>query len=145
MHGGTSSPTQEHRQAKGPHDTLSLAADCCTTALSHGSFLKSMHERETRLGRTDGFLWKQFVVCTNAYAVPLWAAEPLPLPSTLSLCSGSLARKRNALLQLAGWPVATVNPASLKNEESQQHPDIFVCDGTSQPWPAFWKEHRRFG
>jgi len=37
-------------------------------------FLRSIHERDIGWGRTRGFVWKQFVVCTNVYATPLWIA-----------------------------------------------------------------------
>lgn len=35
-------------------------------------FLHSIHLRDVAQGRANGFLWKQFFVCTNAYAAPLW-------------------------------------------------------------------------
>ena len=37
-------------------------------------FLHSIHARDIRIGRTDGFLWKQFVVPANLFTVPLWIA-----------------------------------------------------------------------
>ena len=37
------------------------------------------------------------------------------------------------------------NRYGVKNEETQEHPDIFVCRGLRQPWPEFWKQFRRFG
>jgi len=37
------------------------------------------------------------------------------------------------------------NSLGVKNEESEDHPDIFVCGGPRQPWPEFWKDHQRFG
>ncbi len=275
-------------------------------------FLQFIHQRDVRLGRTDGFLWKQIVVCVNIYAAPLWATglgscwrNPRYRPVTFmftvpfallllgqrnlllsrsrlsdtdrrgrddlcamapnpvlamasdppgSLLRGSLRCRRLHLrlclaarfqrpphalrarqkrgpprriglgrsrpnrrrdpqylasspeirrsdrrgklqgtgrhrsarsrvrtshshqhdeLRLAAWlsPPAAVNPyrpwlltrgcqdlftacrlaghndnaAILNNEESREHPDIFVCGGPDQPWPKFWKEHRKFG
>ena len=35
-------------------------------------FLHSIHQRDIRLGRANGFVLKQFFVCTNFYATPLW-------------------------------------------------------------------------
>ncbi len=35
-------------------------------------FLHSIHQRDMRLGRANGFVLKQFFVCTNFYATPLW-------------------------------------------------------------------------
>ena len=37
------------------------------------------------------------------------------------------------------------NGEGVKNEESEYHPDIYVCGGPRQPWPEFWKTHQRFG
>lgn len=31
------------------------------------------------------------------------------------------------------------------NEETLEHPEIFVCRGLRQSWPDFWKSYRRFG
>jgi hypothetical protein len=33
----------------------------------------------------------------------------------------------------------------VKNEESQGHPDIFVCGSPRLPWPEFWKEFQNYG
>jgi hypothetical protein len=44
--------------------------------VNHGfisiDFLRTIHARDVRIGRTDGFLWKQFVVPANLFTVPLW-------------------------------------------------------------------------
>ena len=37
------------------------------------------------------------------------------------------------------------NSIGVKNEESEAHPDIFVCGPPRTPWPEFWKDHQRFG
>jgi 4-amino-4-deoxy-L-arabinose transferase-like glycosyltransferase len=37
-------------------------------------FLHHIHLRDVGLGRANGFVWKQFVICTNAYSAPLWIA-----------------------------------------------------------------------
>lgn len=37
------------------------------------------------------------------------------------------------------------NSLGVKNEESQDHPDIFVCASPRLPWPEFWKEYQAFG
>lgn len=47
-----------------------------------------------------------------------------------------------ASCQLAGH---TGNRFGVKNEETEDHPDIFVCRGLLQPWPQFWKEFRYYG
>lgn len=37
------------------------------------------------------------------------------------------------------------NRYDVENEESQDHPDIFVCRGPRQPWLALWKSLKHFG
>lgn len=37
------------------------------------------------------------------------------------------------------------NALGVKNEESEDHPDIYLCSGPIKPWPRFWKEHQAFG
>jgi hypothetical protein len=37
------------------------------------------------------------------------------------------------------------NSQGVKNEESESHPDIFVCGPPRKPWPVVWKEHQDFG
>ena len=31
------------------------------------------------------------------------------------------------------------------NEESRDHPDIYVCRGLRESWPEFWSKYRHFG
>jgi hypothetical protein len=44
--------------------------------------------------------------------------------------------------ELAG---RVTNRYGVKNEESRDHPDIFVCRDPRQTWPVLWPELRRFG
>jgi hypothetical protein len=37
------------------------------------------------------------------------------------------------------------NSEGVHNEESDDHPDIFVCGPPKLPWPQFWKEFQQFG
>lgn len=37
------------------------------------------------------------------------------------------------------------NRYGVKNEESADHPDIFLCGAPRQGWPEFWRQHRHFG
>ncbi len=37
------------------------------------------------------------------------------------------------------------NGLGVHNEESEDHPDIYVCGGPRLPWPDFWKEFQAFG
>jgi 4-amino-4-deoxy-L-arabinose transferase-like glycosyltransferase len=44
--------------------------------------------------------------------------------------------------ELAGH---TSNPYGVLNEETEDHPDIYVCRSLRQSWPAFWKDFRYYG
>jgi len=37
------------------------------------------------------------------------------------------------------------NSEGIKNEESEDHPDIFLCGPPKLPWPEFWKKYQTFG
>jgi hypothetical protein len=37
------------------------------------------------------------------------------------------------------------NPYGIENEETSDHPDIYVCRGLRQSWPEFWKDFRYYG
>lgn len=69
---------------------------------------------------------------------------PTTPPSTLIVLGFSRedAEKAFAGCQLAGH---NGNPYGIKNEESEAHPDIFVCGGPRLPWAEFWEEYQAFG
>jgi len=39
----------------------------------------------------------------------------------------------------------TWNRFNVENEETSDHPEIFVCRGLKQSWPEFWKDFRYYG
>jgi hypothetical protein len=39
----------------------------------------------------------------------------------------------------------TWNRWGVKNEETQDHPDIFICRGLRRSWPEFWKDFHYYG
>lgn len=69
---------------------------------------------------------------------------PTPPPSTLIVVGWSRKQVDEAFTgcRLGGH---NGNPFGVKNEESEYHPDIFVCGAPRLPWAQFWKEHQRFG
>jgi hypothetical protein len=69
---------------------------------------------------------------------------PMPPPSTLIVVGWSLSQAEEAFpgCRVAGH---SGNSQGVKNEESKDHPDIFVCGPPRLPWADFWKEHLRFG
>ncbi|MGP8227352.1 MAG: hypothetical protein ACLQGT_14515 [Terracidiphilus sp.] len=69
---------------------------------------------------------------------------PMPPPTTLIVLGFSREDADRAFTgcRLAGH---NGNLAVLKNEESQDHPDIFVCGGPRLGWPQFWIDYQFFG
>jgi 4-amino-4-deoxy-L-arabinose transferase-like glycosyltransferase len=69
---------------------------------------------------------------------------PTPAPTTIIVLGNSRARADQLFTncRLAGH---NGNSEGVRNEESVDHPDIFVCGPPRKPWPQIWKEHRDFG
>jgi len=69
---------------------------------------------------------------------------PAPPPTTLIVIGFS---RKSADKAFTGCTLAGRNGNSegIKNEESEDHPDIFVCGGPRLPWPEFWKAYQSFG
>jgi hypothetical protein len=69
---------------------------------------------------------------------------PTPPPSTLIVVGWSRHDVETTFnsCRLAGH---NGNALGVRNEESQDHPDIFVCGSPRLPWPEFWKEIQNFG
>jgi hypothetical protein len=69
---------------------------------------------------------------------------PEPPPTTLIVVGFSRTAADRAFTgcRLAGH---NGNSEGIHNEESQSHPDIFVCGPPKLPWPEFWKEYQSFG
>ena len=67
-----------------------------------------------------------------------------PPPETLIVLGFSQRfREQNfASCQLAGH---TPNPYGIENEETGDHPDIYVCRGLKQSWPEFWSDFQYYG
>lgn len=78
---------------------------------------------------------------TNSFYLRSYPTVP---PSTLIVIGWS---KEGVERNFAGCRLAGHNGNSLgvKNEESQYHPDIFVCGPPRLGWPAFWQHNQRFG
>ncbi|HUA17133.1 MAG TPA: glycosyltransferase family 39 protein [Bryobacteraceae bacterium] len=69
---------------------------------------------------------------------------PMPPPATLIVIGVSREDAERAFTscRLAGH---NGNPEGIRNEESRDHPDIFVCGPPRLPWPEFWKKYQNFG
>jgi hypothetical protein len=69
---------------------------------------------------------------------------PMPTPETLIVVGWSREQVDEAFTacRLAGH---NGNTQGVENEESEDHPDIFVCGGPKKSWPEFWEDNQRFG
>jgi hypothetical protein len=69
---------------------------------------------------------------------------PIPPPTTLIVLGISRDEADTIFTgcRLAGH---NGNSEGVKNEESEYHPDIFVCGPPRKPWPEVWREHQSFG
>jgi hypothetical protein len=112
-------------------------------------------DQQTQLGITVGNYGEQgaIEILGRRYGLPLpisttnsaWLrGYPTPPPTTL-IVLGLNADEANAIFtdcRLAGH---NGNPYGIRNEESEYHPDIFVCGPPRLPWPVLWQEHQDFG
>jgi hypothetical protein len=69
---------------------------------------------------------------------------PVPPPSTLIVLGFS---RQDAERTFIGCRPAghNGNPYGVQNEESRDHPDIFVCGPPRMSWPEFWTAFQNFG
>jgi Dolichyl-phosphate-mannose-protein mannosyltransferase len=69
---------------------------------------------------------------------------PTPPPETLIVLGATEEQVNHAFggCRLAGH---NGNSQGIKNEESEYHPDIFVCGPPRKGWPQFWKDYQAFG
>jgi hypothetical protein len=69
-----------------------------------------------------------------------------PSPSTTTFIVLGISRDQANRI-FTGCRLAGHNGNSLgiHNEESDEHPDIFVCGPPHKPWPELWKGHQNFG
>ena len=71
-----------------------------------------------------------------------WIADLHPEVVILVGFSRESAERFAENVELAGY---VTNPYGVRNEETMDHPDIFVCRGFKRSWPEFWKKFQRFG
>jgi len=66
-------------------------------------------------------------------------------PPTTLIVIGLGEQDANAIFTACRWAGHNGNSEGVQNEESEYHPDIFVCGPPRLPWPQLWKEHKDFG
>jgi len=78
---------------------------------------------------------------TNTYWVRGYPAHPPEKLIVLGLHRDDV----DALFERCEWAGHNGNSYGVKNEESEDHPDIFLCGSPREGWPEFWRRHRHFG
>jgi hypothetical protein len=69
---------------------------------------------------------------------------PTPQPTTL-IVLGLRSDEANRVFTGCRFAGHNGNAEGVRNEESVDHPDIFVCGPPRVPWPQLWREHQDFG
>jgi hypothetical protein len=67
-----------------------------------------------------------------------------PPPQTLIVVGRNLDQIQGSFVSCT-LAAHTWNRFGVLNEETREHPDIFVCRTLRQPWPEFWKTAQHFG
>lgn len=112
-------------------------------------------EQRAHLGITTGNYGEYGAIdlLGTAYGLPtpigttnsewLWG-YPSPPPTTL-IVLGLRRAQADALFTGCRLAGQNGNREGVRNEESQYHPDIFVCGPPRKPWAQIWREHQDFG
>ncbi|MBA3650657.1 MAG: glycosyltransferase family 39 protein [Chthoniobacterales bacterium] len=90
-------------------------------------------------GRPQGL--PEVISGTNTYWWRGYGAEPPEVVILVGFSRASAERFANEV-ELAGQ---ITNPYGVRNEETKDHSDIFLCRGFKKSWPEFWKGFQRFG
>ena len=77
----------------------------------------------------------------NSYWARGYGDPPPRTVIALGMSREGLERRFSSCTLAAQVP----SPLGVRNEETEQHPDIFLCHDLRQPWPDFWREFRHFG
>ncbi len=69
---------------------------------------------------------------------------PTPPPTTI-IVLGNSKQRLDEIFTNCRWAAHNGNSLGVKNEESQDHPDIYVCGPLKKPWAEFWAATEDFG
>jgi hypothetical protein len=91
------------------------------------------------LGRVENL--PEPIGTTNSEWLRGYPASP---PTTL-IVLGLTEKQANSIFTGCRWVAHNGNSEGIRNEESQYHPDIFLCGPPRISWAQLWKEHKDFG
>ncbi|WP_082661587.1 glycosyltransferase family 39 protein [Terracidiphilus gabretensis] len=69
---------------------------------------------------------------------------PTPQPTTI-IVLGNSKNRLDEIFTGCRWAAHNGNSQGVKNEESDDHPDIYVCGPLKKPWAEFWAATEDFG
>jgi hypothetical protein len=112
-------------------------------------------DQRASLGITDGNYGEHgaIEILGPAYGLPApigttnsaWLrGYPTPPPTTL-IVLGLSQEDANALFTNCRLAGHNGNAEGVRNEESVDHPDIFVCGPPRMSWPELWAQNKSFG
>lgn len=112
-------------------------------------------EQQAHLGITTGNYgeYGAIDILGRAYGLPTpigttnseWLrGYPTPAPTTI-IALGIRPEEANRIFTNCRVAGHNGNSQRIRNEESVDHPYIFVCGPPREPWDQVWKEHRDFG
>jgi len=74
-----------------------------------------------------------------------WARGYGNPPPTTAIVLGARRESLDRFFSLCEVAARTPNPLNVRNEETERHPDIFLCRGMKVTWPELWPRIRSFG
>ncbi len=112
-------------------------------------------EQRAHLGITTGNYgeYGAIDILGRAYGLPQpigttnsewYRGYPSPPPTTL-IVIGLGEKQANSIFTNCRLAGHNGNALGIRNEESKDHPDIFLCGPPRDPTPILWKKHRNFG
>ena len=112
-------------------------------------------DQQAHLGITTGNYgeYGAIEILGRAYGLPepigttnseWYRGYPTPPPTTL-IVLGLTREQADSIFTGCRWAGHNGNSEGVQNEESQYHPDIFLCGPPRQPWPQLWQQHKDFG
>jgi hypothetical protein len=112
-------------------------------------------DQQAHLGITTGNYgeYGAIEILGPAYRLPMpigttnseWLRGYPTSPPTTIIALGITREQADEIFTACRWAGHNSNPEGIRNEESEYHPDIFVCGPPRKPWAEVWKEHQDFG
>jgi MFS family permease len=74
-----------------------------------------------------------------------WLRGYPPMPPSVLIVLGTSREDADRMYTSCRLAGHNGNSLGVKNEESEDHPEIYLCGPPRLPWPEFWKQYQGFG